>query len=110
MTYTNITSDGGMDPRNAAHHRVMVEAANTDAEIRRKLIDMGWTPPAGTIQVGARRTGRATLTAMAIAADQRDNAIRHLQALLNTQRTATQALQAEQEARQWLRSIGSEPT
>jgi len=31
MTYTDITSDGGMDPRNVAHHRVMVEAANTEA-------------------------------------------------------------------------------
>ena len=37
-------------------------------------------------------------------------AIRHLQAILNSQRTATQSWEAEQEARQWLRSIGSEPT
>ena len=108
MTYTDITSDGGMDPRNVAHHRVMVEAANTDAEIRAKLIDMGWTPPEGVIRVGGRLAGRATLDAMALAAHQRNEAIRHLQAILNSQRTATQSWEAEQEARQWLRSIGAE--
>lgn len=44
----------------------------------------------------------------AIAKHQRDEAIRHLHAILNHKRTATQSWQAEQEARQWLESIGSE--
>lgn len=46
----------------------------------------------------------------ALIATQRDEAILHLHAILNTQRTATQSWQAEQEARQWLASIGSDPT
>lgn len=40
---------------------------------------------------------------------QGQQAIDHLHALLNTQRTATQALEAERAARDWLDSIGSEP-
>lgn len=42
-------------------------------------------------------------------AQQRDDAIRHLHAILNQQRTATQSWQSEQEARQWLESIASDP-
>lgn len=78
----------------AARHRFMVEAANADAQIRDKLIAMGWTPPP---------------QAAAVVLQQRQQAIDHLHALLNTQRTATQALEAEWAARNWLDSIGSEP-
>ena len=46
--------------------------------------------------------------AAGIARNQRDEAIVHLHALLNQRRTATQMLEAEREAREWLASIGSE--
>ena len=39
---------------------------------------------------------------------QRDLAIHHLQTILNKGLDATQMVQAEREAREWLRSIGSE--
>lgn len=39
---------------------------------------------------------------------QRNEAVAHLQAILNSHRTATQALETEQSAREWLRSIGSD--
>lgn len=45
---------------------------------------------------------------MVLAQMQRDQAIAHLHALLNSRRTATQAWDAEHEARQWLAGIGSE--
>ena len=41
---------------------------------------------------------------------QRDEAVAHLHAVLNSQRTATQAMEADRAAREWLASIGSEPT
>lgn len=41
---------------------------------------------------------------------QRNEAIGHLQSILNDRRTATQALESDRAAREWLRSIGSEPT
>ena len=44
----------------------------------------------------------------AVALRQRDEAIRHLHALLNSQNTATRAREAEKAARDWLGSIGSE--
>lgn len=37
-----------------------------------------------------------------------DMAIRHLRAILNSRRTATQSLEAETAARQWLASIGND--
>lgn len=40
---------------------------------------------------------------------QAEQAITHLHALLNQRRTATQMLEAERAAREWLVSIGSEP-
>ena len=46
--------------------------------------------------------------ALANAQHQLQVAIGHLHAILNSRRTATQSWQAEQEARQWLESIGSE--
>lgn len=179
MTYTDIISDGGPDPRNAAdtdaarlaahrdlhrtvhqdisgavRHRIMVEAANTEADIRCKLIDMGWRPPTKPVnqpQVPTKAWLHATSDAcvttdptaydkgrpLVLQDDVRDHvewldagvnewlsealtqrkhaaaarataaiAIRHLQAILNTDVTATQAWQAKQEARQWLESIG----
>lgn len=45
-----------------------------------------------------------------LAVMQRDQAIVYLQRILNRSRTATESWQAEQEARQWLESIGCEPT
>lgn len=48
----------------------------------------------------AGSTGCARCTAILL--EQREQAIAHLQSILNTQRTATQSWQAEQEARQWL--------
>lgn len=60
---------------------------------------------AAPIITAPRRTGLATL---ALSAHQRDEAVRHLHAILNSQRTATQALEAERAAREWLESIGSE--
>lgn len=183
MSYTDIISDGGMDPRNAADtdaarlaahrdlhrtvhqdiseaasHRIMAEAANTEAEVRRKLIGMGWRPPIKTIgqplvpikawlhatnddcvtadptaydkgrplvlraevfdciewlEAGIdewRSEAKTHLQHAAAARSTAAIAIRHLHAILNQQRTATQSWQAEQEARQWLESIGSEPT
>lgn len=179
MTYADIISDGGLDPRNAAdtdasrlaahrdlhrtvhqdiseavRHRIMVEAANTEAEIRAKLIDMGWRPPTKPVnqpQVPTKAWLHATSDAcvttdptaydkgrqLVLKDDVRDHvewleagidewrsealthrkhaaaarataaiAIRHLQAILNADVTATQAWQAKQEARQWLESIG----
>ncbi len=46
--------------------------------------------------------------AAGIARNDRDQAITHLHAILNQRRTATQMLEAESAAREWLRSIGSE--
>lgn len=46
---------------------------------------------------------------LALMTHQRNEAAKHLQALLNTQRTAIQALESEHAAREWLESIGSEP-
>lgn len=48
------------------------------------------------------------MATLALAITQRDEAVRHLHAILNSQRTATQALEAERAAREWLESIGSE--
>lgn len=58
------------------------------------------------IAAAARRHGEY----MALMLFQRNEAIVHLQALLNDRRTATQALESDRAAREWLRSIGSEPT
>lgn len=44
----------------------------------------------------------------ALMIQQRDEAVQHLQKILNRSRTATESWQAEQEARQWLESVGSE--
>lgn len=75
-------------------YKTAVAAANTEAAIRDQLIAIGWTPP-------------PSVAGVVLA--QRREAIDHLQAILNSQRTATQAREAEQAAREWLHSIGSEP-
>lgn len=56
-------------------------------------------------EVQAREASRL---ALANSQYQLQIAIGHLHALLNSRRTATQAWEAEREARQWLESIGSE--
>jgi|GEM_PF-5145646 len=101
MSYSDITSDGGMDPRNdpqsdsarLARHRDLHRTVHPDV--------------AATAQRAAEHLSRLALVN---SQHQLQIAIGHLQALLNTQRTATQAWEAEKQARDWLESIGSEPT
>lgn len=95
MNYTDITSDGGMDPRNAA---------DTDAArlARHRALHNFLLPPHPEA-----RARDAQRVALANCQHQLGVAIRHLQAILNSQRTATQSWRAEQEARQWLESIGN---
>lgn len=155
---TMTTPDLQSNEDRIVRHRIMVEAANTEAEIRAKLIDMGWRPPAKPInqpQVPTKAWLHATSDTcvttdpagydkgrpLVLQADVRDHiewleahidgwrrdaeaqreyanavlsvaatATRHLQAILNTDVTATQAWQAKQEAKQWLQSIGCDPT
>lgn len=60
------------------------------------------------VAAASRESDRKWMQSVTMAAIQRDTAIRHLHALLNSRRTATQSWEAEQEARLWLESIGSE--
>lgn len=86
MSYTDIQSDGGMDPRNDADR----------IAAHRKLHNIGLPP-------------HPQVLALTNCQEQLQAAVRHLQAILNESRTATESWQAEQAARQWLLSIGSEP-
>ena len=52
----------------------------------------------------------ASRLALANSQAQLQIALRHLHAILNTSCTAQQMWEAEEAARQWLASIGSEPT
>jgi len=156
MSYTDIASDGGMDPRNRpggtenrpaklpfkcsdCGHTQLVSVAygengeryfgsganwcdscgdgkpelvdqDTDAARleRHRALHNIVLPPHPELTEKARRAGLTHL-ALANCQQQLQVAIRHLQAILNESRTATQSWQAEQEARQWLLSIGSEP-
>lgn len=51
-------------------------------------------------------TGCARCTAIKL--DQRDQAIAHLHAILNKRRTATSMMEAEDAAREFLRSLGND--
>lgn len=62
------------------------------------------------VAAAAESARAAALDMFKLAATQRDQAIAHLHALLNQRRTATQMQEAERAAREWLESIGSEPT
>lgn len=63
-----------------------------------------------TVHPDIAAAARAQQEALCLLAHQRNEAAAHLHALLNQRRTATQMLDAERAARDWLVSIGSEPT
>lgn len=81
-THTDITSDGGMDPRNDA-----------DRLARHRALHNIGLPP------------HPQVLTMANCQTQLQTAVRHLHALLNSQRTAVQSWEAEKAARDWLESI-----
>jgi hypothetical protein len=91
-----------LDPCMSSPQRI-----HDDHALRTRLINLGWTPPATQVIVAkAMRSGNY----MALMLFQRKEAISHLQAILNIRRTATQALESDRAAREWLCSIGSDPT
>ena len=63
-----------------------------------------------TVHPDIAAAARTQQEAHLLAVHQRNEAVAHLHALLNQRRTATQMLEAERAARDWLASIGSEPT
>lgn len=79
----------------------MSEDLNSDEarlERHRQLFNIGLPPLPSTLTTG-RQAGMTTLR----------EALRHLHTILNKRLNATQMLEAEKEARDWLASIGSEP-
>ena len=62
-----------------------------------------------TVHPDVAAAARAQQEALCLLTHQRNEAVAHLHALLNQRRTATQMLEAERAAREWLVSIGSEP-
>jgi hypothetical protein len=145
MSHSDITSNGGMDPRNepprpssvqfkctSCGHMQMVNVVYGPAGSRYFGSGANWCdacengkpeivdPDSDTARLQRHRDLFRTVPANVSEArrneaeaiwllfTQRREAIKHLEAILNTQRTAVQAMESEQNARDWLNSISSE--
>lgn len=81
------------------------DTARVDAH--RSLHNIG-LPPHPDVESQRRYWDAALPPQLALVVAQRDEAVAHLHALLNSRRTATQAMESDRAAREWLESIGSE--
>jgi hypothetical protein len=97
----------GFPATNHHHHVSTTTDPNSDIARLAAHRDLHRTVPAD-VSAARREVAQANIRALGACQNNLQAAICHLHAILNSQRTATQSWQAEQEARQWLVSIGSE--